>query len=447
MAPVIVWITVASGAVVSTEPAPVDVFTILLIALLPAAGLTSFKRGLIIYVCTWSTAAAAAFIASAFSNDIVRSSIHSGISLYLYVASFVFAAFVAQNPAKHAKLIFNAYLWAAFIAATAGIAGYFDSPSGLGELFTKFGRATGTFKDPNVYGPFLIPALLYALHLFLTRSVQHCIVPAAMVTLLGIAILLSFSRGAWFNATIAVAIYGYISLVSSVTNRQRLKMATLGIVGLVLFTAAIFAITQIEAVSRILDERAQLTQTYDEGPEGRFGGQAKAQGLILDNPLGLGAGVFTELHHHEDVHNVYLSMFLNAGWVGGLIYILMSSLTCLWGLRHVFKRSPYQAFFLIAYAAFVGNVIEGFVIDIDHWRHFYLLMALVWGMMLANRRVATLKPQSRRPAKILARVNSKSPNRPPRIVGVARRQLVRPSRPSTRRPTIRPRVPTRLARK
>jgi hypothetical protein len=28
---------------------------------------------------------------------------------------------------------------------------------------------------------------------------------------------------------------------------------------------------------------------------------------------------------------------------------------------------------------------EGVVIDTDHWRHFYLIMAMVWGLALAGR--------------------------------------------------------------
>ena len=27
--------------------------------------------------------------------------------------------------------------------------------------------------------------------------------------------------------------------------------------------------------------------------------------------------------------------------------------------------------------------VEGLVIDSDHWRHFYLIMAMIWGMALA----------------------------------------------------------------
>ena len=35
--------------------------------------------------------------------------------------------------------------------------------------------------------------------------------------------------------------------------------------------------------------RAALEQPYDVGPNGRFGGQIKAVGLILTHPLGIGA--------------------------------------------------------------------------------------------------------------------------------------------------------------
>jgi hypothetical protein len=54
------------------------------------------------------------------------------------------------------------------------------------------------------------------------------------------------------------------------------------------------------------------------------------------------------------------------------------------GLRHALARGAAQPLFLVAYACFVGNVCEGLIIDIDHWRHFYLLMAMVWGMMAAR---------------------------------------------------------------
>jgi hypothetical protein len=51
------------------------------------------------------------------------------------------------------------------------------------------------------------------------------------------------------------------------------------------------------------------------------------------------------------------------------------------GFRHALKATPTQTLFLIVYAAFIANALEGIIIDSDHWRHFYLLAAMVWGMM------------------------------------------------------------------
>jgi hypothetical protein len=90
-------------------------------------------------------------------------------------------------------------------------------------------------------------------------------------------------------------------------------------------------------------------------------------------------------HHHEEVHNVYLSMPLNAGWMGGIIYIMTVLITLLFGLRQVFRRTPFQSLLIVAWSCFLAIVIEGFIIDTDHWRHFFVLMAMVWGLSEAAR--------------------------------------------------------------
>jgi hypothetical protein len=78
---------------------------------------------------------------------------------------------------------------------------------------------------------------------------------------------------------------------------------------------------------------------------------------------------------------------LNAGWLGGLIFAIMVALTILYGLRHAFKRTSSQPLFIVTLACFIAHAGEGLIIDLDHWRHFHLLMALVWGMMLGDREI------------------------------------------------------------
>ena len=51
----------------------------------------------------------------------------------------------------------------------------------------------------------------------------------------------------------------------------------------------------------------------------------------------------------------------------------------------LFRTGPLQAVTQAAYIVFLGHIIIATVIDIDHWRHVYLLFGLLWGAIAANR--------------------------------------------------------------
>ena len=377
---VLVWITFAISSFVFSEPAPVDALLAGLAVLLPAAGLVALTPALRVYIALWSVAAACGFLAATLSRDIAGSTVFTAVSLYLYIASFMLAGFVARAPERHSRLILSGWLVAALIAAATAIAGYFNLFPGAHDLFTKFERATGTFKDPNVFGPFLVAPFLYALHLILDRPFHRMLGPVLAAVFLALGVLLSFSRGAWINLVVALVIYGGLAYVTAASSRQRDKIASLVLAGSALVALLTAAVLHDDQIGAFLTERASVTQSYDEGPAGRFGGQQKAIRLILENPFGIGAGQFTSVYHTEEVHNVFYSMLLNAGWLGGLTYWLMTGLTVAIGFRHVLRATQARPLFLIALAAFIATAAEGIVIDTDHWRSFYILMAMVWGM-------------------------------------------------------------------
>ena len=379
-----VWITIATGAIVFTEPAPFDVLMLALIGLLPVAGLIMLSPALVLYLGVWLIVAAGGLLASTASLDLPKSTIHTLVTLYLSVASMILAGFVANNPDRHVRLILNAYLVSAGVAAAAGLAGYFNLVPGGYDTLTLFGRARGTFKDPNVFGAFLVPPLIYAVHLWLTRPFPRAILPLAASMLYAFGILLSFSRGAWANMAVAMAAFAYLSFVTTTSNRSRVRLTLVGLTCTGLLVVGVVAATQIDLLSAMIAERATLDQSYDEGPQGRFGGHHKAIGLILDNPFGIGALEFTTRHHHEDVHNVYYSMFLNAGWVGGLFFIGIIVATLVVGLRHLFKSNATQRLFIVIWSSLLAVVLEGLIIDTDHWRHLFLLIALTWGLITAG---------------------------------------------------------------
>ncbi len=381
----LVWLTIASGAIVFTEPAPFDVLALGLLILLPTLGLVRFTAGMIGYMSISLVPVGCAFFAILAAIDPSRSIVHTAVTLFLMCVSILLTAFIAKSPQRHTTLVLNGTVAAAVLAASLGLAGYVGAFPGAYDIFTLYGRVSGTFKDPNVFGASLVLPATYLMHLLLTPRSWKVKAPAlCALMLLVLGILLSFSRGAWFGLTVATAILAYVSIVMAKSAGQRMRLIA-GLGGAAVVGATLIGIAlQFDAVSSLLSERASLTQSYDEGPEGRFGGQVKARALILSHPFGLGAQQFDGFYHLEEAHNVYLSMFMNAGWLGGGIFVLLVAATVVFGARHALRHSTTQGLFVVVFAAFVSHAVEGFVIDLDHWRHFHLLMALNWGLMLSD---------------------------------------------------------------
>jgi O-antigen ligase len=366
-----------------------------LIVLLPVIGLVRTSPVLVLYLSAWLIVAAGGYIASAAAPEMQTSVVFTSVSLYLSLASYVFAGFIAKRPGPHTVLILNAWAWAGVIAATAAIIGYFSLLPGAFDMFTKYGRAAGTFKDPNVLGPFLVAPVLYMLHLVISRPLHRAALPLAIAGVMVLAILLSFSRGAWANLALGVLIYGYLAFITAASSGQRARVLLLGSAGVAALAGLVAIAAQFDAVADLLSQRATLEQSYDSGPDGRFGGQAKALELIAETPQGIGALTFSGRYHHEEVHNVYLSILLNAGWLGGGAYWLIVLVTTSLGLRHVLIGTETRPLFCIVYAAFVATVLEGVIIDSDHWRHFYLLTGMTWGLMTASSHQVASTPLMR----------------------------------------------------
>ena len=49
---------------------------------------------------------------------------------------------------------------------------------------------------------------------------------------------------------------------------------------------------------------------------------------------------------------------------------------------------------IAVYCAFVGAAAESVLIDSDHWRHYFLLLGVIWGLMVGV--AAVLAARSRR---------------------------------------------------
>ncbi len=83
-------------------------------------------------------------------------------SLYLAITAIFFVIFFSERTEERIALCLKSFAASTVFGALTGIIGYFDI-AGTGEIFATYGRSAGTFKDPNVFGSYLILGALYLL--------------------------------------------------------------------------------------------------------------------------------------------------------------------------------------------------------------------------------------------------------------------------------------------
>jgi O-antigen ligase len=137
----------------------------------------------------------------------------------------------------------------------------------------------------------------------------------------------------------------------------------------------------IPEVSELLQERASLVQSYDAGPTGRFGRQAQGFLLALDQPWGIGAKQFSKFYFDEDPHNTYLNALVSYGWIGFFAYFSFILISLFRLFQIVIERPELRSISIPVFSTFSVLCLLGFIIDTDHWRHFFLLAGLSWGLI------------------------------------------------------------------
>jgi len=194
---------------------------------------------------------------------------------------------------------------------------------------------------------------------------------------------LSFSRGAWMHFVLSAAVAAVLLFAATPDPRMRSRIVLFAVGAALAAVLVVVALTSVESVRDMLLERAKAIQPYDVGPGGRFWFQQLAISQILDHPNGLGPFEFSRIFGGQQ-HDVYMQGFLVYGWLGGAGYFTLVLVTLGIGIRTALIATPWQYYLIAAYAAFVGEACEGFIVDTDHWRHFFLLLGLVWGLTAAT---------------------------------------------------------------
>ncbi|MBP1850668.1 O-antigen ligase family protein [Rhizobium halophytocola] len=379
-----------SGFVIS-EPAPYELFMAGLVGLWFILGLRISRTvgALLAALLVFETGG---MMSLTTMKDLSGAPIYVAVSTFLALTAVFYAAIVEDNHAR-LRLIFRAWVVSALITSMLGILGYFHAFPGS-EIFTLYDRAKGAFQDPNVFGPFLVAPSLYLIHGVLTGRLMASPLKLAALLVLALGVFLSFSRAAWALFLFCAVLMVVVQLLKERTGAFRLKILVLSLVAVVMLVLSVVIALQIPKVANLFTTRAQLEQDYDAGHLGRFERHQLGFLMSMERPLGIGPMMFGKIYP-EDEHNIWLKSLTTYGWLGFVTYLGLIVTTIAVGFRYLLRDRPWQPYLMIGWITIVGHAAIGNVIDTDHWRHFYLLLGIVWGCIALEHRQQRLSPDSK----------------------------------------------------
>ncbi len=391
----LLFVAILGSPFVFIEPSPYEVFVGLLALGALAAGVTIDRKIMpaLFLLLIWNVSGLVSLLPVLYDREAVTFIV---ISFYMAMTAIVFACLFAHDSVRRLEIMRTAYILAGLIAAIIGIVGYFNLVPGAWENFTLYNRAKGTFKDPNVFGPYLILPVLFVIQGILLKGLKLRYIAAALTIL--VALLLSFSRAAWAHFVFSAALMVALMFVASPSARFRARIASFSVLSTIGVGVLLAGMLSVGTIGDVFKQRASLIQEYDAGDSGRFTQQQNSIPVLLERPNGLGPYQFHK-YYGQDPHEVYLNAFASYGWIGGFSYAILVLFTLWAGYANVLKRTPWQPYFIATLATYTGVALEGFVIDTDHWRHYYLLMGIVWGLVIATlnaERAAARLTQQRR---------------------------------------------------
>ena len=390
----LLWVFVFSGSIVKIEPSGYELLFPIVALVFIAAGALSFHRALaplVFSLAMLNAGGLASVLPWIFET---KSVIFALISVYMAATCIFFAALALDDTLGRIATIKSAYAWTAAFASFLGVLGYFDVV-GTKEMVTRNDRAMGLFKDPNVFGPFLVLPLVWLADDLISgawrgpakrltlRAIWRTPVPLLLII---IGMFLSMSRGAWGVVVAAMAMTLALRFFLEADGRLRARIVTMTLIGLFALGAMLVVALTIPAISDLFAQRASLNQEYDGGALGRFGGQLRSIPLLLEEPNGFGPLRFSQVVGNEDPHNVYINAFAAYGWLGGVSYLALIVYTLFVGWRLALRKGPYRSAAIPVWSCTFFHILQGLQIDSDHWRHFFLLVGLTWGLAAASMR-------------------------------------------------------------
>jgi len=357
-------------SVVWVQPGPPDVVFAVVFAVAIASGRMRLRRlplsvGILVAGFVFLNILSAAFVI-----DPPAAERYFAITLYLAVFSVWLATYV--DSARRSRLILVGLLVTGVITSAAACLALYVPGIPLSRHLTGAQRAQGLFHDPNIFGPFMaVLALLVLDELFQPRLLRmRRFYKFAILIVLGSGVLFSFSRAAWLNA--AVGAFAMLVVYTLRLGGGRRAMTVL--LTLLAALAALAVFVSVSGSATFLSERARL-QSYDTS---RFSAQESGLRLVATYPFGVGPGQF-ESYITISAHSAYVRALAEQGVLGLATILALIVATLIFAARNaVIGRDTYGIGSASLLGAWCGLVANSAFVDTLHWRHLWLVAALIW---------------------------------------------------------------------
>ena len=296
---------------------------------------------------------------------------HTFVSLLGLTACLVALSWKEIDFHKFLKV----YLAACCVAAGLGIFGFATNM----DYLLWDGRAKALFDEPIAFGAFLLPGVFGGMYL-LNRG-DKMLFPLVALGLCTIGVLLSFSRAAIFS------LFVFAPLYFMVLNRRNLARAGVYLLIGTVIVSAIFALALLsfDGFQAKVFDRLTVAKSYDDGPGGRFSRYLMSIPLILENPTGLGM-LQIDKYFTEPVHNIFISSFVNYGWLSGVVWILFTVLTV--KVAYDNQRATHSPIAMWLSFSVLSQVPCALLQQVEHWRHLWMFLGLLWGFNIRNFQAA-----------------------------------------------------------
>ncbi|WP_217587604.1 O-antigen ligase family protein [Lentibacillus saliphilus] len=380
---VMIMVTFAFSGWVNVEPALFDLLLIGLFVIACLARLMMFNRPLLLPLfLLWAYVLSNLW--SMYGVDHFGDSFYYlAITGYLNVLWFTIIGVTNRFGEQGRNAIIWGYVAAGVASAVSGIAAYWGVLP-LQEFFLYLGRVKGLFKDPNVFGPFLVPiAMLSIMQLISAVKRSHQLFWLFSFLVTTVATLLSYSRAAWMNYIVSfLLLFALLILIGK--KKESARRLLYLFVGSCVTVVLLLVLLNTETVGGMMAERFKL-QKYDED---RFATQTNILDHFEDYMIGVGPGQSERLANYAP-HSLYVRVLGENGIFGFTVLMGFLALT----LFRSFYMSIYtkHRIAILCTACLVGLYVNSIVIDTLHWRHFWILLAIPWTFSTEGSRLTTSK--------------------------------------------------------